>query len=129
MPVRRRTMRRIVAGACIGLFSFIFAGAIAEIGKPVVQMGPFGDVPSDHWAYDAVNELARRGVLNGFPDSTFQPNKPLTRAQFAVGFERLTQDFEHGLKDQNSALKIENERLKLAIEQLDKRVKELERPR
>jgi len=31
---------------------------------------PFSDVPRDHWAYDAVTDLAQRGLLIGYPDGT-----------------------------------------------------------
>ena len=42
----------------------------------------FSDVPSTYWAYPYIEELAAKGIINGFPDCTFQPNGPTTRAQF-----------------------------------------------
>lgn len=44
---------------------------------------PFSDVPADHWAYDAVSQLARDGVIEGYGDSTFQGNKKITRYEMA----------------------------------------------
>jgi len=41
------------------------------LARPALAQGPFADVPTDHWAYDAVNELAKQGIVNGYPDSTF----------------------------------------------------------
>lgn len=35
-----------------------------------------------HWARSAINSLAVRGVVNGFPDGTFGPDQVVTRAQF-----------------------------------------------
>ncbi|TEB05229.1 Endoglucanase precursor [Pelotomaculum schinkii] len=35
-----------------------------------------------HWAEAAINDLAARGVANGFPDGTFLPGQAVTRAQF-----------------------------------------------
>ncbi|MBE9157056.1 S-layer homology domain-containing protein [Nodosilinea sp. LEGE 06152] len=44
----------------------------------------FRDVPADYWAYEYISGLARFSVISGFPDGTFQPNEPVTRAQFAA---------------------------------------------
>ena len=44
---------------------------------------PFSDVPADHWAYDAVSQLASDGVIEGYGDSTFQGNKNITRYEMA----------------------------------------------
>lgn len=35
-----------------------------------------------HWAATSINELAKCGVVNGFPDGTFLPGQAVTRAQF-----------------------------------------------
>lgn len=43
----------------------------------------FSDVPRDFWAAAYIGELARRNILGGFQDGTYQPNEPITRAQFA----------------------------------------------
>lgn len=44
---------------------------------------PFSDVPADHWAYDAVKQLAADGVIDGYGDGTFQGNKNITRYEMA----------------------------------------------
>ncbi|WP_198013604.1 S-layer homology domain-containing protein [Crinalium epipsammum] len=44
----------------------------------------FRDVPADYWAYEYISGLARFSVISGFPDGTFKPNEPVTRAQFAA---------------------------------------------
>lgn len=49
----------------------------------------FKDVPVNHWAYEAVTEMAKLGVITGMPDGTFQGNSYLTRYQAAVAFYRL----------------------------------------
>ncbi len=43
----------------------------------------FSDVPVGFWASPYIVELSKRGVLTGFADNTFQPNQPITRAEFA----------------------------------------------
>ena len=48
-----------------------------------VLANPFVDVPLNHWAYDAVQSLAAKGVIVGYPDGTFGGAKSLTRYEFA----------------------------------------------
>ena len=51
--------------------------------------GPFADVPTDHWAYEAVNDLQEKGILIGYPEGTFQGKRALTRYEFAVAISRM----------------------------------------
>lgn len=44
----------------------------------------FQDVPADFWCAEAVNTLATLGIVNGMTDEIFDPNKPITRAQFVA---------------------------------------------
>ncbi|XHX79733.1 MAG: S-layer homology domain-containing protein [Stenomitos frigidus ULC029] len=50
---------------------------------PVAQPKQFTDVPANFWASAPIAALSARGILDGFPDGSFQPNKPITRAEFA----------------------------------------------
>jgi len=50
---------------------------------------PFVDVPLTHWAYDAVQTLAAKGVVIGYPDGTFGGQRTLTRYEFAEATARL----------------------------------------
>jgi len=43
----------------------------------------FPDVPPDHWAYDAVQELVDYGIIQGYPDGTFGGKRAMTRYEFA----------------------------------------------
>ena len=43
----------------------------------------FTDVSEDYWAYDAIKYLASEGVISGYPDGTFRPERSVTRAEFA----------------------------------------------
>jgi len=49
----------------------------------VAMAAPFSDVPASHWSYDAVHKLAAKGILQGYPDSTFKGEKVVTR--YALG--------------------------------------------
>ncbi|ARI77792.1 N-acetylmuramoyl-L-alanine amidase [Halobacillus mangrovi] len=49
----------------------------------------FSDVPPDSYYADAVKRAKDLGLLNGYPDGRFLPDKNLTRAEFAVALMRL----------------------------------------
>lgn len=53
-----------------------------------VLANPFVDVPLNHWAYDAVQTLAAKGVIIGYPDGTFGGNRAMTRYEFAEAVAR-----------------------------------------
>ena len=44
---------------------------------------PFSDVTPQDWAYQAVAQLAAQGVVNGYPDGTFQGQHNITRYEMA----------------------------------------------
>jgi hypothetical protein len=48
------------------------------------QNKSFSDVSSNYWAADFIAALVNRGIIAGFPDGTFKPDAPVTRAQFAA---------------------------------------------
>ena len=50
----------------------------------VAQAGPLSDVPLNSWAYDAVDQLAKDGIIKGYPDGTFKGARPMTRYEAAV---------------------------------------------
>lgn len=51
--------------------------------------GPFADVPTDHWAYTAVDTLQKAGIVIGYPDGTYGGKRALTRYEFATAIARL----------------------------------------
>ena len=55
---------------------------------PTVAAVRFSDVPSDSWASPFILALSKRGIIRGFEDSSFQPNKPVTRAEFATMLQK-----------------------------------------
>lgn len=52
----------------------------------------FPDVASNHWAYEAVSNLSRRGLVEGYPDGTFGGDRLLTRYEFAEIVYRALQN-------------------------------------
>ncbi|MEG0319419.1 MAG: S-layer homology domain-containing protein [Niameybacter sp.] len=43
-----------------------------------VSQANFIDLSRNHWAYSNITELAKRGIVTGYPDGSFKPNKALT---------------------------------------------------
>lgn len=56
------------------------------VNPPMVmaQNSRFNDVSPNYWAANFINPLVQKGVIAGFPDGTFKPDAPVTRAQFAA---------------------------------------------
>jgi len=51
----------------------------------------FPDVPPTHWAYSYIMCCKQEGIVSGYPDGTFGPEKPVTRAQSATMIARMMQ--------------------------------------
>lgn len=45
---------------------------------------PFSDLPPNHWAYDAVVQLASKGINQGYGDGTFRGDNYITRYEAAT---------------------------------------------
>ena len=70
--MKKTLISALTTALVIGAASTTFAAA-----------NPFSDVPADHWAYDAVSQLAKDGVIEGYGDSTFQGQNSITRYEMA----------------------------------------------
>lgn len=49
----------------------------------------FNDVKKTDWFYDAVKYVSDNGIMKGTTEETFEPNKPLTRAEVATIIQRI----------------------------------------
>ncbi len=54
----------------------------------------FSDLDQDHWAYNYVMYMAERKIISGYPNGTFRPNEPFSRAEFCT---LLNLSFDIGL--------------------------------
>lgn len=54
------------------------------------QDNTFSDVSIDQWYNNAISTAANADIVNGYPDGTFKPNAPITRAEFAAIAARFT---------------------------------------
>jgi hypothetical protein len=43
---------------------------------------PFSDLKSSNWAYQSVNAMKEKGIIEGFPDGSFKPAKSVTYGEF-----------------------------------------------
>ena len=70
--MKKTLVSALTTALVVGAASTTFAAA-----------NPFSDVPADHWAYDAVSQLAADGVIEGYGDTTFRGNQSITRYEMA----------------------------------------------
>lgn len=56
------------------------------------QTVSFSDVLPQHWAYNAINAAVQSGYIKGYPDGTFRPELPASRAEVAAMLLRLTSE-------------------------------------
>ena len=70
--MKKTLLSALATALVVGAASTTFAAA-----------NPFSDVPRDHWAYDAVTQLAADGVVEGYGDGTFRGDRNITRYEMA----------------------------------------------
>ena len=69
--------------AMVAADRFTYASATVPLACGVAStVTGFPDVPAGNWAAKSIDELARAGIVDGYPDGMFQPNGDVTRAQF-----------------------------------------------
>ena len=110
--------------------------AVAALAAPALSAtNPFMDVPMNHWAYDAIGQLAAHGILSGYPDGLYKGKQQTTRYEMASALARALavvdmtkaskQDVEM-LKRLVVEFKDELEALGVQVAELDERVAVLE---
>ena len=73
-------------------------GLVYSASQPVEGELPFTDKEEIlDWMKGYVNESVKAGVLKGYPDGSFQPNKTSTRAEAVVMIQRMLEEMEEGL--------------------------------
>ena len=70
--MKKTLVSALTAALVVGAASTTFAAA-----------NPFEDVPADHWAYDAIAQLAADGVIEGYGDGTYRGDQEITRYEMA----------------------------------------------
>ncbi len=73
----------------ISMRILLVAALVVAFAIPVFAQATFPDIPVNHWAYDAVKQLADKGLVIGYPDGTFRGNRTLTRYEMAMIIARM----------------------------------------
>ena len=75
-------MKKSAVLVIIALFALAIAGTAAA--APAGTVNPYVDVPANHWAYAAVSQLQKAGIIDGYGDKTFRGDNTITRYEMAV---------------------------------------------
>ena len=67
---------------------------------PVYAAAPFADLPTEHWAYDAVDYLAASDVVSGYPDGDYKGDKAATRYEIASVVARALENVDKTKADE-----------------------------
>lgn len=70
-----------------------YPSQITGICRPQYKPEPVAvDDITGHWAETQIRRCMERGLLQGYPDGSFQPDKPVTRAELAMILDRLDKE-------------------------------------
>lgn len=61
----------------------VLSFSAADLSNQLAQATTLSDIQGN-WAQSFITALAARGIIQGFPDGTFRPDAPVTRAEFAA---------------------------------------------
>lgn len=62
----------------------LMQGASEAAPHNTVSTQIFPDIPANHWAYDYVTELAKKGIIEGYEDGKFSGDRTMTRYEFVA---------------------------------------------
>ncbi|PKK92228.1 MAG: hypothetical protein CVV64_02110 [Candidatus Wallbacteria bacterium HGW-Wallbacteria-1] len=79
---RPKAMKKRVSAFLVWTLAIL--STVTLFAMPSGAADPFSDIAKDHWAYDAVSQLAAKGVLDGYADGKFKGEKSLTRYEMAM---------------------------------------------
>ena len=73
----------------VAMLMAIIMSACMCLSTQAQAINSFSDVPTTHWAYQAIGELAMRNVVKGVGAGKFNPNGTVSNAEFVTMFSRL----------------------------------------
>lgn len=111
------------------VFAVVMGLAITASGSAFAATADsFTDVPKDHWSYQALDYLAKEGVIEGMGDSTFQGGRSMTRYEVASIVAKAMQKGNLGIADSAVLEKLEKEyggELETLKKQVDENTKQI----
>ncbi len=75
-------------------YKTLTASMMLLAGAGIAGAATFSDVLASHWAYQAVIEMAEKGIVQGFPNGTFKGNENVSRYQLAMITARMLANIE-----------------------------------
>ena len=72
MKTRRRLM----------VFALMLIMLVGNVAIGVAAGSSFTDLPQSHWARSNVHQMVDKGIIVGYPDGTFRPDKKVTYGEF-----------------------------------------------
>ncbi len=101
--------------------------------EPLVEPKSFVDLPDKHWARDAVYDLVKMGITQGYPDGTFRGWQRITRYETAMFLNRMSNLVSTMATDLAEARKKEFEekyapKLKASLDEIKKEIELLKAP-
>jgi hypothetical protein len=107
------------------LFALVAAMSIVV---PALAQDNFPDTPENHWAYEAIENLKREGILVGYPAGTYKGARATSRYELAVALNAAYQRLKNltdGLA--NQITEVRNELSKMGPDAaLSKRLMDIE---
>jgi len=85
-PPTRTYVESKSGGFVCGPVSYRLQEKLIKVGCSLQSLAQvaFSDVSPNYWAAQFIQQLSEQGVIAGFPDGSFRPEEPVTRAQFAA---------------------------------------------
>ncbi len=83
------------------LFLIFFTKITFAQVAPTLPPNFFTDVPTTHWAYEALLKLYQLGIITGYPDGTYKGNQAMSRYEIALIIYKLLIYLQSQIKDTN----------------------------
>lgn len=104
----------------------ILAATTLSATTAFAATNPFKDVPKDHWAYDAVNMLAKDGVLEGYGDGNFNGDKLMNRYEMAEIVSKALEKYDTARPADKGAIKKLSREFAAELKDMDARLTAVE---
>lgn len=88
--MRLKTPKKLAA---LVLMTALSASTVAAVPASAQT---FSDVPSNHWAYQVINEISDQGIMVGTGTNVFSPGTNLTRAEYTAILYRIAETKSNG---------------------------------
>jgi archaellum component FlaC len=115
----------------------LFLFVLCAVSATAAAKGP-ADIPTNHWAYQTIQQLLARGWVTLYDDATFRGDRPVDRLTFAATLGKVLDELSRGvpggisrqdledLKAMAEEFKDDIVNFKVRADDLEKRIQELD---